>query len=41
MIGKAKKAAKNADPQKAVGKQIGRTKGMFGSFMDEYKKSSR
>ncbi|MEE1160303.1 MAG: PRC-barrel domain containing protein [Atopobiaceae bacterium] len=41
MIGKAKKAAKNADPQKAVGKQVSRTKGMFGSFMDEYKKASK
>lgn len=41
MIGKATKAAKNADPQKAVGKQVSRTKGMFGSFMDEYKKASK
>lgn len=25
----------------ALGKQLGRTKGMFGSFMDEYRKASR
>ncbi len=37
MIGKAKKS----DPQKAVKKQLGKTKGMFGSFMDEYRKASK
>lgn len=26
---------------RAVGKKLGRTKGMFGSFMDEYKKASK
>ena len=26
---------------KALGKQLGKTKGMFGSFMDEYRKASR
>ncbi len=44
------KAAKKADDaasrainkgSKALGKQIGRTKGMFGAFMDEYKKASK
>ena len=34
--------AKVADKgSKAIGKQIGRTKGMFGAFMDEYKKASQ
>lgn len=33
MIGKAKK--------KSVGEQLGRTKGMFGSFVKEYKKASK
>lgn len=33
MIGKAKK--------KSVGEQLGRTKGMFGAFMKEYKKASK
>ena len=33
MIGKAKK--------KPVGEQLGRTKGMFGAFMEEYKKASK
>lgn len=37
MIGKAKKS----DPQKAVKKQLGKTRGMFGAFMDEYKKASK
>lgn len=37
MIGKAKKS----DPQEAVKKQLGKTKGMFGSFMDEYRKASK
>ena len=32
MLGKAKKKSK---------KQVGRTKGMFGAFMDEYKKASK
>jgi uncharacterized protein YrrD len=42
MIGKAKKSTKphKKGAAKAVGKQLGRTKGMFGSFVDEFKKAS-
>lgn len=29
------------DAARVVGRQLGRTKGMFGSFMDEYKKASK
>ena len=30
-----------AEGSRALGKQLGRTKGMFGAFMDEYKKASK
>ncbi len=42
MIGKAKKSVKTdkKSAAKAVGTQLGRTKGMFGSFVDEFKKAS-
>jgi len=41
-LGKAKRAVeKEGDPAKAVGKQVKRTRGMFGSFMDEFKKASK
>ena len=30
-----------AEGSRAFGKQLGRTKGMFGAFMDEYKKASK
>lgn len=40
-VGRAIGKAKKSDPQKAVKKQLGKTKGMFGSFMDEYRKASK
>jgi uncharacterized protein YrrD len=44
-IGSAQRAVKKKTGGKSasevVGKQLGRTKGMFGSFLDEYKKASK
>jgi hypothetical protein len=44
-IGSAQRAVKKKTGGKSasevVGKQLGRTKGMFGSFLDQYKKASK
>lgn len=37
----AKRKSDSQDAARAIGRQLGRTKGMFGAFVNEYKKASR